>query len=80
MGKVTIYLPDDLAKRVKDAGISLSPVCQRALEQELKPSVDPTTRLDARLDAMNGRLDKIILAIAKIPTSRRTSPPSPRAG
>ena len=36
MPNVTIYLPDDLAASVKGAGISVSPVCQRALEQEVK--------------------------------------------
>ena len=35
MAKVTIYLPDDLASKVKDAGVSVSPVCQRALEREV---------------------------------------------
>ena len=36
MPKVTIYLPDVLAAEVKTAGISVSPVCQRALEQEIR--------------------------------------------
>ncbi len=36
MPKLTIYLSDDLAAAVKDAGISVSPVCQRALEQEVR--------------------------------------------
>jgi post-segregation antitoxin (ccd killing protein) len=35
MPKVNIYLPDELAKAVKDAGISVSPVCQRALVQQV---------------------------------------------
>lgn len=36
MPKVTIYLPDDLSARVKAAKISVSPVCQKALETELE--------------------------------------------
>ncbi len=36
MAKVTIYLPDDLAERVRAAGVSMSPVCQAALEKEVK--------------------------------------------
>jgi ATP-dependent Clp protease ATP-binding subunit ClpC len=32
MPKINVYLPDDLAAAVKDAGIPVSPVCQRALE------------------------------------------------
>jgi len=36
MPKITVYLPDDLATDVKAAGISVSPICQRALEEEVK--------------------------------------------
>ena len=36
MAKVTIYLPDELAERVRAAGISMSPVCQRALQEEVE--------------------------------------------
>ncbi len=35
MAKLTVYLPDDLSERVRDAGLSTSPVCQRALEAAL---------------------------------------------
>jgi hypothetical protein len=35
MSKATIYLPDDLDRRVREAGISMSPVCQSALEAEV---------------------------------------------
>ena len=35
MAKLTIYLPDDLADRVRASGISVSPVCQRALQKEI---------------------------------------------
>ncbi len=36
MPKVNIYLPDDLAAAVKDTGVPLSAVCQRALEQAVR--------------------------------------------
>jgi hypothetical protein len=36
MAKITIYLPDQLEEQVRAAGIPLSPICQRALEQEVK--------------------------------------------
>jgi post-segregation antitoxin (ccd killing protein) len=36
VAKVTIYLADDLAERVRAAGISMSPVCQAALEKEVQ--------------------------------------------
>jgi hypothetical protein len=33
---VTIYLPYDLEAQVRDAGVSLSPVCQEALREEIR--------------------------------------------
>lgn len=33
MPKINVYLPDDLADAVKDAGVPVSVVCQRALEE-----------------------------------------------
>ena len=35
MGKVNVYLPDDLEKSVRDAGLSASPICQTALRDAL---------------------------------------------
>ena len=36
MPKVTIYLPDELAEHVRAVGISMSPVCQKALEEQVR--------------------------------------------
>jgi ATP-dependent Clp protease ATP-binding subunit ClpA len=36
MPKVNIYLPDDLAEAVKDAGVPVSAICQRALEYAVR--------------------------------------------
>ncbi|KUO15271.1 type II toxin-antitoxin system CcdA family antitoxin [Streptomyces dysideae] len=36
MPKINVYVPDALAERVKAAGISVSPICQRALEEEVR--------------------------------------------
>lgn len=47
MAKVTIYLPDELAERVKASGVSMSPVCQRALQQEVE-KMQTTQDLEAR--------------------------------
>jgi ATP-dependent Clp protease ATP-binding subunit ClpA len=33
MPKINVYLPDDLAEAVKDSGVPVSAICQRALEQ-----------------------------------------------
>jgi ATP-dependent Clp protease ATP-binding subunit ClpA/post-segregation antitoxin (ccd killing protein) len=36
MPKINVYLPDDLAEAVKEAGVPVSAVCQRALEQTVR--------------------------------------------
>jgi len=36
MPKINVYLPDDLAEAVRGAGIPVSAVCQRALEQAVR--------------------------------------------
>lgn len=35
MSKFTIYVPDDIYKDVKEAGLPVSEVCRLALQQEL---------------------------------------------
>ncbi|MEO6088072.1 MAG: Clp protease N-terminal domain-containing protein [Umezawaea sp.] len=36
MPKINVYLPDDLAEAVKESGVPVSAVCQRALEASVK--------------------------------------------
>jgi ATP-dependent Clp protease ATP-binding subunit ClpA len=36
MPKINVYLPDDLAEAVKQSGVPVSAICQRALEQSVK--------------------------------------------
>jgi ATP-dependent Clp protease ATP-binding subunit ClpC len=36
MPKINVYLPDDLAEAVKDAGVPVSAICQRALERAVR--------------------------------------------
>ncbi|GAA2661525.1 Clp protease N-terminal domain-containing protein [Paractinoplanes durhamensis] len=36
MPKINVYLPDDLADAVRDSGIPVSAICQRALEQAMR--------------------------------------------
>jgi len=53
MPKINVYLPDDLADAVRDTGVPVSAICQRALEQAVRRmatlrkavlgEVDPTT-------------------------------------
>lgn len=35
MPKVTIYVPEELLSAVRAAGVSMSPICQRALDREV---------------------------------------------
>ena len=35
MARVNVYLPDELAREARDAGLSISALTQRALEAEL---------------------------------------------
>jgi len=39
MARINVYLPDELADRVKSADINVSAVAQRALESELRMTV-----------------------------------------
>ncbi|MEU5157126.1 Clp protease N-terminal domain-containing protein [Glycomyces sp. NPDC021274] len=50
MPKINVYLPDELAEAVKEAGLPVSAICQRALEQSVK-------RLTAIRAAVTGELD-----------------------
>lgn len=36
MPKINVYLPDDLAAAVREAGLSVSPICQRALTEAVQ--------------------------------------------
>jgi ATP-dependent Clp protease ATP-binding subunit ClpC len=36
MGKVNVYLPDDLERSVREAGLSVSPICQTALRDAVE--------------------------------------------
>jgi ATP-dependent Clp protease ATP-binding subunit ClpC len=36
VSKINVYLPDDLAEAVKEAGLPVSAICQRALEQAVR--------------------------------------------
>jgi ATP-dependent Clp protease ATP-binding subunit ClpA len=60
MPKINVYLPDDLAEAVKDAGIPVSAICQRALEQAVR-------RISAIRSAVLGDLGAEDLA-ARLPS------------
>ena len=50
MARVNVYLPDDLASRVKAADLNVSAIAQKALEEELagKATNEWLARISAR--------------------------------
>ncbi len=62
MAKVTIYLPDELAERVRAAGVSMSPVCQRALLEEVR-EMEATQEL-------KDREERIVVPVGEPATER----------
>lgn len=40
MGQISVYLPEDLRRRVKKAKLSVSAICQEALRAELGDDVE----------------------------------------
>ncbi|HEX4814427.1 MAG TPA: Clp protease N-terminal domain-containing protein [Nonomuraea sp.] len=58
MPKINVYLPDELAEAVKEAGVPVSAVCQRALEQAVRrvTAIRNTELSDLDLPAPTGAL------------------------
>jgi ATP-dependent Clp protease ATP-binding subunit ClpC len=58
MPKINVYLPDDLAESVRDSGLPVSAICQRALEQSLRrlTAIREATLTDLGHGALGDRL------------------------
>ena len=58
MPKINVYLPDELAEAVKAAGVPVSAICQRALEQAVRriTAIRQAGLDDANGDTLAGRL------------------------
>ncbi|MFG2073214.1 Clp protease N-terminal domain-containing protein [Nonomuraea maritima] len=58
MPKINVYLPDELAEAVKSAGVPVSAVCQRALEQAVRrvTMIRETVLTDLDLEQPTGAL------------------------
>ena len=56
MPKINVYLPDDLAEAVRDSGLPVSAICQRALEEAVR-------RITAIRQTALGELDAEQLAV-----------------
>ncbi len=65
MGRVNIYLPDDLAARARAAGVNVSALARSALESELAGSAtsDWLTRA-AQLPALGVEHEQVLDAVA----------------
>ena len=56
--KINVYLPDDLAEAVRESGVPVSAICQRALEASVRrvTAIRQATLGEVRLDDSAGRL------------------------
>jgi ATP-dependent Clp protease ATP-binding subunit ClpA len=83
MPKINVYLPDDLAEAVRDAGVPVSAICQRALESSVRrmtaireavlSDLDPAAMAD-RLVAFTPRLVSVLtLAIDRAKAAGATT-------
>jgi hypothetical protein len=56
--KINVYLPDDLAEAVRESGVPVSAICQRALEASVRrvTAIRQATLGEVRLDDPAGRL------------------------
>ncbi|MER7504332.1 Clp protease N-terminal domain-containing protein [Nonomuraea pusilla] len=58
MPKINVYLPDELAEAVKEAGVPVSAICQRALEQAVRriTTIRQAVLTDLENDDLGARL------------------------
>ncbi|MDF2709097.1 Clp protease N-terminal domain-containing protein [Nonomuraea muscovyensis] len=85
MPKINVYLPDDLAEAVKEAGVPVSAVCQRALEQAVRriTAIRQTALTDLDLDQATGSLAYMTArtrAVLKLAVERARADGSPAVG
>jgi ATP-dependent Clp protease ATP-binding subunit ClpA len=76
MPKINVYLPDDLADAVKEAGVPVSAVCQRALEQAVRRitaireiTASPTYEVPAGAQPFTARAMRILQAAEALAAS-----------
>jgi ATP-dependent Clp protease ATP-binding subunit ClpA len=60
MPKINVYLPDELADAVRESGVPVSAICQRALEQSVRrvTAIRATTLGDLETDDPTARLSQ----------------------
>ena len=61
MPKINVYLPDDLAEGVKEAGVPVSAICQAALEQAVRrmAAIRQLVASDLDSDTLRSRLPRL---------------------
>lgn len=85
MPKINVYLPDELAEQVKEVGVPVSAVCQRALEQAVRRiGTIRSVRLDdpASLDAAirQSRFTDRVRTVLRLATERARAAGSATVG
>lgn len=60
MPKINVYLPDELAEAVREAGVPVSAICQRALEEAVRrvTAIRETTLGDLEIEELSARLPR----------------------
>ena len=73
MPKINVYLPDDLAEAVRDTGVPVSAICQRALEQAVRrvTAIRQTVLADLTEADLTGRLPAFTARAVRVLTLAR---------
>ena len=85
MPKINVYLPDELAEAVKDAGVPVSAICQRALEQAVRriTAIRQTALGELDADDLTERLPRFTArtrTVVKLAIDRARADASPNVG
>ncbi|GII67261.1 hypothetical protein Skr01_73460 [Sphaerisporangium krabiense] len=85
MPKINVYVPDELAEAVKDAGVPVSAVCQRALEQAVRrvTAIRQTALGELSADDLSDRLPHFTPrthAVLKLAIDRASAADRPSVG
>lgn len=85
MPKINVYLPDELAEAVKDAGVPVSAICQRALEQAVRriTAIRQTALGELEADDLTERLPRFTArarTVVKLAIDQARADGSPNVG
>uniref|UniRef100_UPI00066E18E6 Clp protease N-terminal domain-containing protein n=1 Tax=Nonomuraea sp. SBT364 TaxID=1580530 RepID=UPI00066E18E6 len=85
MPKINVYLPDELAEAVKEAGVPVSAICQRALEQAVRrvTAIRASVPADLDPDRPTGALSHLTArtrAVLKLAADRAAAGGAPAVG